>query len=115
MAYRTSFDQSNKADFVVDISATDIDTGDDIDFTAAEIAIKVTGENCWVAVDATIGNGMITQPSTTVLELTIPAATMATLQPGTYQIGGVYSLDAGATVTQLFVGEFVVYDGIASL
>jgi hypothetical protein len=113
MAFNTSFDASNKADFVVDFSATDAETGDDIDFTGASVAIKVTGDNCWVAVDATITNGLITQPSSTVLELKIPAATMATLKAGTFQIGGVYSLN-GETI-QLFVGDFVVYDGIASL
>lgn len=113
MAYNTSFDASNKADFVVDISATDADTGADIDFTGAavSIAISETGERCYTRYSASIGNG-ITQPASTVLELTIPAATMKSFRPGSYQIGGVYTLN-GATI-QLLVGDFVVYDGIAS-
>lgn len=113
MAFNTNFDASNKADFVVDISATDAITGDDIDFTGAAVTIKIVDENDVQAVNATIVNGLIIQPSTTVLELTIPAATMAALVPGTYKIGGIYSLSS--EVTQLFVGEFVVYDGIASV
>lgn len=112
MAYNTSFDQSNKADFVVDFSATDAETGDDIDFTGAAVSIKIGQEHCAPMITATIGSG-ITQPMSTVLELTITAAQMTTFRPGSYRIGGVYNLN-GQTI-QLFVGDFVVYDGIASV
>lgn len=111
MAYNTSFDQSNKADFVVDFSATDAETGDDIDFTGATVSIKIGQEHCAPMITATIGSG-ITQPSGLILELTITAAQMAVFRPGSYRIGGVYSLN-GSTI-QIFVGDFVVYDGIAS-
>ncbi len=112
MAFNTSFDASNKADFVVDFSATDAITGADIDFTGAEVSIKIAQENCNPMFSATIGNG-ITQPSSTVLELTITAAQMAAFRSGSYRIGGVYLLN-GETI-QIFVGDFVVYDGIASV
>lgn len=112
MAFNTSFDASNKADFVADISATDAETGDDIDFTGAEVSIAISAADCGQFISASIGNG-ITQPSSTVLELTITAAQMATLRPGSYRIGGVYSLN-GETI-QLFVGDFVVYDGVANI
>lgn len=113
MAYNTNFDASNKADFVIDISATDSETGDDIDFTGASVSIKIVeGECSYVRHSATIGSG-IEQPSATVLELTIPAATMATFRAGSYRIGAVYSLND--EINQLFVGDFVVYDGIASV
>lgn len=112
MAFNTSFDASNKADFVVDFSATDAETGDDIDFTGASVSIKIGQENCAPIIMATIGSG-ITQPTNLILELTITAAQMATFRPGSYRIGGVYKLN-GAT-NQLFVGDFVVYDGIAAV
>lgn len=114
MAYITNFDASNRADFVVDISATDADTGDDIDFTGAEvsIAIKAQDDNCYPYFSFSIGGG-ITQPSSTVLELTVTAEQMQTLQPGTYRIGGVYTINDATT--QIFRGEFVVYDGVAPL
>lgn len=112
MAYNTSFDASNKADFVVDFSATDAETGDDIDFTGASVMIRVAREDCGPVITATIGSG-ITQPTGLVLELTITAAQMASLRPGSYRIGGVYNL-SGSTI-QLFVGDFVVYDGIAAV
>lgn len=112
MAFNTSFDASNKADFVVDFSATDAETGIDIDFTGASVSIKIAAEQCSPLITATIGSG-ITQPSSTVLELTIMAAQMAAFQPGSYRIGGVYSLN-GQKI-QLFVGDFVVYDGIAAV
>ncbi len=112
MAYNTSFDASNKADFVVDFSATDAETGDDIDFTGASVSIKIGKENCSPLITTSIGSG-ITQPTSAVLELTVTAAQMAALSPGSYRIGGVYSL-SGQTI-QLFVGDFVVYDGIAAV
>lgn len=112
MAYNTSFDASNKADFVVDFSATDAETGDDIDFTGAAAMIKIVDVNCCQVITATIGGG-ITQPTANVLELTITATQMKALRAGSYRIGGVYSL-SGSTV-QLFVGDFVVYDGIAAV
>lgn len=112
MAYNTSFDASNKADFVVDFSATDAETGDDIDFTGAAAMIKIVDANCCQVLSATIGVG-ITQPTGLILELTITAVQMATLRAGSYRIGGVYKLN-GVT-EQLFVGDFVVYDGIASV
>jgi hypothetical protein len=112
MAYNTSFDASNKADFVVDISATDIETGAAIDFTGAAVSIAIWEENCSPIITKSIGSG-ITQPTSTVLELTITAAQMGSLHPGSYRIGGTYTI--GGSTTQLFVGDFVVYDGMGSV
>lgn len=42
--FSTNYDTSNKVDFTVDISATDAETGDAIDFTGAEVAIAVSDE-----------------------------------------------------------------------
>lgn len=109
MSYNLSFDQSNKADFVVDFSATDAETGDAIDFTGAAVSIKIWEENCSPIISASIGSG-ITQPTSLVLELTITAAQMASLRPGTYRIGGIYAI--GGTTIQLFVGEIAVFDGL---
>lgn len=111
MAYNINLAASNKADFVVDISATDVDTGGDIDFTGVAVSIKIEPENCSPIITASIGKG-ITLPTSTVLELRITAAQMAAFQPGSYRIGGLYTFN-GET-NQLFVGTFVVYDGIAS-
>ncbi len=116
MAYRINFTASNKSDFPVDFSAVDVDTGDDIDMTGAEVSVKVMGDDChWVVVDASIVNGLITQPSSTVLSLLIPKSTMESIRPGDYLIGCVFSLDAGVTVTQLFVGNLTVFEGVAAL
>jgi hypothetical protein len=78
MAYIANFDASNKADFVVEFSATDADTGDDIDFTGFDIAFKVA-DDCATVIEATTANGLITLPTSTVLQLTIPASRMAAL------------------------------------
>lgn len=111
MAYIINFTESNKADFVFDISATDPDTGDAIDFTDVEVSIEIGPENCSPIISATIGDG-ITQPTSTVLEFRKTAEQMAVLQPGSYRIGGVYTFND--ETNQLFVGSLVVYDGIAS-
>lgn len=108
MAFITNFDASNRADFIADISATDADTGADIDFTGATVTIAIWEEGCSPKITATIGSG-ITQPSATVLELTVTAIQMAVFKPGSYLIGGIYAV--GGTTTQLFIGDFVVYQG----
>lgn len=108
MSYNVSFDASNKADFVVDFTATDAETGTDIDFTGAAVSIVIWEQNCAPKVTATIGSG-ITQPSGLILELKITAAQMAAFRSGSYLIGGYYTLN-GET-NQLFRGDFVVYDG----
>lgn len=112
MAYIANFDASNRADFVVEFSATDADTGDDIDFTGFDIAFKIA-DDCATVIEATTANGLIILPTSTVLQLTIPASRMAALWPKTYQIGAVFEFN-GET-TQLLVGSFVVYDGVASV
>lgn len=112
MSYNLSFDQSNKADFVVDLSATDAETGEDIDFTGAAVSIAIWEENCSPIITASIGSG-ITQPTSLVLELTITAAQLSSFRQGTYLIGGTYTI-AGQTV-QLFRGAFVVYDGAGAV
>lgn len=112
MAYNINFVASNKADFSVDFSAINTVTNSAVDLTGAAVSIKITQDEFYERYSATIGSG-ITQPSSTVLELVIPAATMAGFQVGTYRIGCVYRLN-GETI-QLFDGNFVVQDGIASL
>lgn len=112
MAFSTSFDASNKADWIVQISATDADTGDDIDFTGASVSFVVKDENDCQKLEALIGTG-ITQPSTTVLEVHFTPDQMGTLCPASYKIGCVYELNG--EINQLLVGTISVYDGVASL
>lgn len=112
MAYLTNFDQSNRADWIIDISATDADTGDAIDFTGASVQFAVYDENKCQKLVASIGSG-ITQPSTTVLEVAFTESQMNTLCPGSYNIGCVYQIN-GVT-TQLLTGTVSVYEGWANL
>jgi hypothetical protein len=112
MSYNISFDASNKADFIADISATNIETGAAIDFTGVLVSIEIAEENCTPIISTSIGNG-ITLVEPTVLQLRITATQMAVLRPISYRIGGVWK-SAGET-DQLFRGDFVVYDGIARI
>lgn len=112
MSFVTNFDQSNKADWIIDISATDAETGDDIDFTGADVAFVVKDENNCQRLSATIGSG-ITQPSTTVLEVAFTATQMEALCAGSYKIGCVYQLNG--IITQLMTGTVSIYDGVAQL
>lgn len=112
MAFTTNFDQSNKADWIIDISATDADTGASIDFTGASVSFVVKDEQNCQKLSATIGSG-ITQPSTTVLEVAFTAAQMETLCEGSYKVGCVYQI-SGVT-TQLLTGTVSIYDGVAQI
>ena len=112
MAFITNFDQSNKADWTFDITATDADTGLAIDFTGASVLFVVKDENNCQKLSATIGSG-ITQPVGTTLEVKFTAAQMETLCPGSYKVGCVYSLNG--QINQLLSGTVSVYDGVAQL
>jgi hypothetical protein len=112
MAFITNFDQSNKADLIVQISATDADTGDDIDFTGASVLFVVKDEQNCQKLSASIGSG-ITQPSNLVLEVTFTAIQMECLCPGSYKVGCV-ALVNGETI-QILTGTLSVYDGVAQL
>lgn len=115
MSFTTNFDQSNKADWIIDISATDAtpgDTfGDDIDFTGAAVLFVVADENGCTRLSATIGAG-ITQPSTTVLEVAFTETQMNALCAGSYNVGCTYKIN-GIT-TQIFVGTVSIYNGWAN-
>jgi len=104
---------TNSADWKTQFQFTDADTGDLIDFTGATIEIDVKDFDGCRRIQASTGNGLIAIVSTGVLELDVPAATMETLCPGTYQIGGVYSLN-GETIS-LFTGSLAVISGVARL
>lgn len=112
MAFGVNFSQSNKADWIIDISATDEDTGLDIDFTGALVKFVVTDENNCQKLSATIGSG-ITQPTTGVLQVQFTPAQMETLCAGSYQLGCVFNLN-GET-DQLLVGTVSIYDGVSQL
>jgi hypothetical protein len=112
MAYIINFDQSNKADWAFDITATDADTGLAIDFTGALVTLTVKDENDCQRLTATIGSG-ITQPVGTTLEVLFSASQMEALCPGSYKIGAVYSLNG--EINQLFQGTVSIYDGVAQI
>ena len=112
MAFITNFDQSNKADWTFDITATDADTGLAIDFTGAAVLFVVKDENNCQKLSASIGSG-ITQPVGTTLEVKFTAAQMETLCPGSYKVGCVYQLNG--EINQLLSGTVSVYDGVAQL
>src|SRR5436190_348587 len=107
----TGFEASNQADFIFEISATDFETGEDIDFTDAEVAVSIKDKNC-VLLTALIDDG-ITLSSSTVLRVQFTSDQMNTLCVGGYNIGAIYRIDD--ETTQLFTGTFNVYDGIAEL
>lgn len=112
MAFVTNFDQSNTADWTFDITATDADTGDAIDFTGAAVSFVVKDENNCKKLALSIGSG-ITQPDGFTLEFLVPAAQMEALCAGSYKHGCVYSLNG--SINQLLVGTVSVFDGVAKL
>jgi len=112
MAYIVNFDQSNKADWAFDITATDADTGVAIDFTGSLITLTVKDEGDCQVLSATVGSG-ITLIFGTTIEVVFTASQMETLIPGAYKVGAVYSLNG--EINQLFSGTVSVYDGVAQI
>lgn len=113
MAYIVNFEQSNKADWRFTISATDADTGEDIDFstlTAASFVVK--DENNCQKLEATLASG-ITTPVDTTLEIIFLAPDMETLCAGSYKVGCVYNNNG--EVVQLLTGTVSIYDGVAKV
>lgn len=104
---------TNTADWKTQFQFNDADTGDLIDFTGADIEIDVKDFDGCRRIQASTDNGKITIISTGLFELDIPESDMQCLCPGSYKIGGVYSLN-GETIT-LFTGTLSIIDGVARL
>lgn len=105
--------QPNNSDWKTQFQFTDGDTGDLIDFTGADIEIVVQDLDHCHRITASTDNGMISIISTGVFELDVPASAMECLRPGSYEMGGVYTLN-GETIS-LFTGSLSIINGIARL
>lgn len=104
---------TNNADWKTQFQFTDGETGDLIDFTGATIEVEVRDADGCLKIEATTGNGMIAITSLGTFELNAPASKMSCLCPGSYQVGGVYSLN-GETIS-LFTGSLSIVNGVARL
>jgi hypothetical protein len=113
MAITLSSSTTNNADWKTQFQFTDADTGDLIDFTGATIEVEVRDFDGCLRIEASTDNGLITIQSAGIFEVDVPAATMAGLCPGAYQIGGVYSLN-DETIS-LFTGSLSIVSGVVRL
>jgi hypothetical protein len=104
---------TNNADWKTQFQFNDADSGDLIDFTDATIEVDVKDFDGCRVVQASTTNGLISILSAGIFELDVPATTMETLCTGSYQIGGVYSLN-GETIS-LFTGSLAIVSGVARL
>lgn len=111
MSFNVNFDQSNRADWAFDITATDIDTGVAIVFTGATVSLMVRDENKCLRLTGSIGSG-ITLSDANTLSVLFTASQMAALCAGSYKVGAIYVLN-GAT-NQIFTGDVSIYDGVVS-
>lgn len=104
---------TNSADWKTQFQFTDGETGDLIDFTGASIEIEVKDFDGCKKICASTSNGKIAIISTGIFELDVPASEMECLCPGSYQVGGVYSLN-DETIS-LFTGSLSIVSGVARL
>lgn len=104
---------TNNADWKTQFQFTDGETGDLLDFTGATIEIEVKDQDHCRKIEATIDNGMITIVGPGTFELDVPASKMRCLCPGTYDLGGVYSLND--EIISLFTGSLSIISGVARL
>lgn len=111
MAYVANFSQSNQADFIFDVVATNADTDAAVDFsTATAILFEVSDFDGCQRFTASLTSG-ITLPVTGTIEVSIPASSMKNLCAGAYPIGMTYTMN-GET-DQILTGTVSVYDGVA--
>ncbi len=111
MAYHTSFNASNAADWAFDVTATDAETDEAIDFTGAEIAFVVKDKSGCEVLSATVDDGITI--STTTISVLFDDEDMADVCAGSYNIGMVYRLND--ETNQVLVGTVTIYDGVAEL
>jgi hypothetical protein len=111
--FQITDEASNRSDWTVQISATDLETGEAIDFSVATaITVAVKDESGCQMLLATLLNGKVTLPDVGSVQFAFTEADMAQLCPATYQIGSTYTTPDGTY--QLFVGSVSVYDGVVS-
>jgi hypothetical protein len=108
--FQITDEASNRADWTVQISATDAETGDAIDFTGASVTVAVRDAEGCQRLLATNGNGKVTFPDVGSVQFQFTESDMSQLCAASYQIGAVYTLN-GST-NQLFVGSISIYDGV---
>lgn len=114
---------SNRGRYTEIFQPYDTEDNEGIDLTGATITLEIRKSDCHSpAITATTGSDAqitILDADEGVFELTLTAATMRDLDPGTYQVGiTIESADAEAngdeTITQYFAGTLPVIDGIVS-
>lgn len=113
MAITLNSSATNNADWKTEFQFTDGETGDLLDFTGAVIEIEVKDQDYCRKIEATIDNGMISIVGLGTFELSVPESKMRCLSPGTYYMGGVYSLNG--EIISLFTGSLSIISGVARL
>lgn len=115
--YTGSLTASNRADWIVDVSALDADTNDAIDITDATIVVTArdaeSDNKGYQRLYGSTSDGIITFPDptdTSKFRWTFPRATMAGIPAGDYDFGATITQD-GVT-TQIFAGKLYVVDGV---
>lgn len=103
---------ANNEDWRTLFQFSDCETGDLLDFTGAQIEIRVSDGHCR-RIEASTDNGKIAIVSLGIFEIVVPATEMERLHAGMYWMGGVYQLN-GQTIS-LFTGSLTIRNGIARL
>ena len=112
MVYTATFDQqSNRADFIFEITATDVDTNALVDFTGADVACTIQNKNGSNILTIGSDNGISLIDANT-LEFFFGKDYIGGLC-GHYKIGCVYEKDD--ITSQLFIGTVSFYDGVAAV
>lgn len=107
------FEVTNRADWVQPIQVNDSETPFDlIDLTGAAINVRMVDKNGCEKFSLTVGSG-VEIVSTGVIEFTVDDAVMATICPGSYDIGGIYRLND--ETNDLFVGTVTIVNNPARL
>jgi hypothetical protein len=86
-------------------------TFDLIDFTGVSIDVQIRDADDCMRIQATTDNGKITIVDVGRLEIIVAESEMSNLCPGTYRIGGRFTVSE--SVVSLFTGSLSIIDGVA--
>lgn len=103
---------SNREDWTIQFYAEDQDTGEALDFSAADISFSLRDSDRCQLLSASTDDGTITTPQTGYVEIAFTEDQMSSICAGAYSIGCNYELND--VTAQLFVGTASIYDGVVT-
>ena len=104
---------STRADWEQVISLLDHETDEPLDLAGASILVELRDRPSGaIVLSASTANGRISIIDTGTFRVQLPASDLRALRADTYEIGGIYTLNA--TTRQFIIGLLPILDGVVT-